>query len=486
MNMAVSLNTETDGPMGSSFDESTAACGQVNCSEPVTDASGGMQCDVCCRWYHESCTGLQADQYQMLSSSVHFLFSCAECCAKRSTRPAVTGAKLSALASRLADVELAIAKLASIASLDTKMDLILKSLNISFEDTAIAGNIADDPSTGVSHSIIKSHILPANPGSIAGGPHDPIKVKKNRVRKYQKPSAKPREIVATASNEMPSLTVVKSSEDCTQNFPQTLTVSAASEPACSDEMLVTAQCDTKSTAPAPVSQKKKRTRSARKTSKGLEDPGTSKTPAIERKTYATVASASFGKPATVPPPVVKTAGIGVESKARGVNTPRRADSFTDSSVIFRNVTESEAVLPRERILDDIKWLKLCVSKLLPPGFPGVTVRKLTRLGNVPIATPNPRPRLLRVVLSTPEERKSLLRFAFKLKGSGVSVQPDLPLADRLKLKEAIKDLKTRRAAGEQGLRLVGFQVVSRKLLSALSEPILMAHDPGMVVPTSLR
>ncbi|CAH8446503.1 unnamed protein product [Dicrocoelium dendriticum] len=55
-----------------------------------------------------------------------------------------------------------------------------------------------------------------------------------------------------------------------------------------------------------------------------------------------------------------------------------------------------------------------------------------------------------------------MRFAFKIKGSNVSVQPDLPLADRLKLTEAIKSLKSRRAAGDQGLRLVDFQMASNR------------------------
>ncbi|CAH8641160.1 unnamed protein product, partial [Dicrocoelium dendriticum] len=49
-----------------------------------------------------------------------------------------------------------------------------------------------------------------------------------------------------------------------------------------------------------------------------------------------------------------------------------------------------------------------------------------------------------------------MRFAFKLKGSGVSIQPDLPLADGVKLKAAIQDLKSSHTAGESGLRLVGF------------------------------
>ncbi|CAH8484887.1 unnamed protein product [Dicrocoelium dendriticum] len=180
----------------------------------------------------------------------------------------------------------------------------------------------------------------------------------------------------------------------------------------------------------------------------------------------------------------KPVKTGFASKTRGVNTPRRGDTFTDSGVIFRYVAESAAALPKERMLDDLQWFKLCVNKVFPSGFSGFTIRKLTRLWNISVDMPNPQLRLLRVVLSNPEEPKALMRFAFKLRGSNVSVQPDLPLADRLKLKEASKSLKCRRAAGKQGLRLVGFQVVSRKSNSALPEPLLLAYDSGLVVPSS--
>ncbi|CAI2737906.1 unnamed protein product, partial [Dicrocoelium dendriticum] len=96
------------------------------------------------------------------------------------------------------------------------------------------------------------------------------------------------------------------------------------------------------------------------------------------------------------------------------------------------------------MLHNLQGFKLCVNKMFPPAFPGVTIRKLTRSGYVPVDRPTPQLRLHRIVPSTPEERKALMRFAFALKGSNVSVQPDLPLADRLKLKEALKSRKSRR------------------------------------------
>lgn len=98
-----------------------------------------------------------------------------------------------------------------------------------------------------------------------------------------------------------------------------------------------------------------------------------------------------------------------------MNTPRRGASFTDSNVIFTNVVESAAALPK-------RWFRMRLTKLLSPGFPVVTARKLTRLRNVPVSAQIPRPCLLCVVLSTPEECKALLRFAFRLKGSVASVQ----------------------------------------------------------------
>ncbi|CAH8624858.1 unnamed protein product [Dicrocoelium dendriticum] len=172
------------------------------------------------------------------------------------------------------------------------------------------------------------------------------------------------------------------------------------------------------------------------------------------------------------------------STERSVNAPRRGDWYTDCSAIFRTATESSAVLPNDRMLDNLQCFRICATKILPPCFPGVTVRKLTRLGNLPADKSHPR--LLRVVLSTPEERQALLRFAFKLKGTGVIVYLDLPLADRLQLREAAKDLEARRETEQKGLLLVGFQVVSRRSTSALPEPVLVAHDPGLTMLNPFR
>ncbi|CAH8467390.1 unnamed protein product [Dicrocoelium dendriticum] len=417
--MVVSRKTGTDEALASSFDESNAPCSNSACSRPVTDSSGGMQCDICSRWYHKSCTGLRANQYKMLSSSESLLFRCADCCAQKAKLPAFTCAEFKALASRFTVVEKALAELASLASLNSKVDLIMKSLNIANVD-AVTDCPADSP------TVDEEFILPDAPVHV----------------------------------------------DMTDTD-------------ASDGIVDPPQMEGESRAPEPLKNKRKRVRKARKPSapKPEGDKMLKKqAPALKTPPGVALPSVRQEVPSPSVSPIPVRQPYGVDGRACGVNTPRRGDSYTDSSVIFRNVTESTAALPAERMLEDLDWLKVCVTRLLPPGFPGVTVRKLIRLGNVTVGQPNPRPRLLRVVLSTPEERRALLRFAFKLKGTAVSVQPDLPLADRLKLKEAIRDLKARRAAGEQGLRLVGFQVVSRRSFSALPEPILIAHDPGLVGP----
>ncbi|CAH8437901.1 unnamed protein product [Dicrocoelium dendriticum] len=453
--MSDSLNTNANVSSAALISESNAVCGSGSCSKPVTDESGGMQCYVCNCWYHETCTDLSPDQYAMLSTSDSMLFNCLLCRRRRSTRLEVTEETSS-------NVGLGNQQLWSfLISLDRKVELLMRNMGVSIdvgslkEDTQLTSIAVDGNPTEVMSTVsCVPAVQNASKGAsdvvleavqsvtelIAPGPN---KSKRKRAKKVRKAASKPEGTESIKVLEVEHKT------------PTPITP----VPLAKQRAVSTSATPAKSEKTRPVRELE-----------AEDKASTSITPAHLAKKRAV----SSAKP-------VETE---VASKTRGVNTPRRGDSFTDSSVIFRNVAESAAALPKERMLDDLQWFKLCVNKMLPPGFPGVTIRKLTRLGNVPVDTPNPRPRLLRVVLSTPEERKALMRFAFKLKGSNVSVQPDLPLADRLKLKEAIKSLKSRRAAGEQGLRLVGFQVVSRKSNSALPEPLLVAYDPGLVVPSS--
>lgn len=399
--------------------DTSSICGIVSCSKPVTELSGGMQCDVCNSWFHEACTGLTPDQYA-LASSESLLYSCNDCCKLRTQRYVTTKDCFDSLVARLSNMEQLFSSL--MFSLDGKVDRLLGRLTLPIASTRVKTvdcgiqtvSVDEKPPSASSSKLAEiDHSVGGLSPVTAVELQTPLPTKSRRRKNKKTESLQPA-VEATHTE-------------------------------CEVNKLITE--------PTPVSS-------------AVSLPPIS---------YAAVAS-----------PLTTTKSHAPATVTRGVGTPRRGDSYTDSSVIFRNVTESNASLPKERLLCDLNWFRVCVSKLLPPGFPGVTVRKLIRLGPAPVGMSDARPRLLRVVLSTPDERKALLRFAFKLKDSGVSVQPDLPLADRSKLKEALKDLKARREAGETGLHLVGFRVVSRRSNSALPEPVLMAHDPRLQIPVSLK
>lgn len=67
-------------------------------------------------------------------------------------------------------------------------------------------------------------------------------------------------------------------------------------------------------------------------------------------------------------------------------------------------------------------------------------------------------RLLKVVLKSPDETNLILRNRHKLKGPGIFVRKDLPLADRTNRREAEK-LKQRLDASEEDLKFVDFRVM---------------------------
>ena len=130
----------------------------------------------------------------------------------------------------------------------------------------------------------------------------------------------------------------------------------------------------------------------------------------------------------------------------------------DSNIIVGNLEESKESNPAKRHDHDLKLVSSIIRKMLPVNFPGVSIKKLIRIGKRDDECSNQR-RLLKVVLGSPDERNHLLANAHKLAGSGISVRPDLSLEDRLKRKEVLSQLETRRKNGETNLKVVGFQIV---------------------------
>ena len=111
---------------------------------------------------------------------------------------------------------------------------------------------------------------------------------------------------------------------------------------------------------------------------------------------------------------------------------------------------------------------------MPKNIPGVTLLKVYRLGNLAHLKPN-QFRLLKVVFKSPNERDLILENGHKLKGSGVFLRKDLPMADRVKRREAEKELQLRLDAGEKDLKIVNFRVV-RLRQRMMPKPLWVKHE----------
>ena len=114
-----------------------------------------------------------------------------------------------------------------------------------------------------------------------------------------------------------------------------------------------------------------------------------------------------------------------------------------------------------------------VSLLFDEGEPPIEVLTAFRLGRKSDDSSKPRP--LKVVLGDDEDCRRILRRTFRLKGEEYFVARDLSPEDRIRMREAVKELKERRGNGETNLHIVDFRVVKREP-KARWKPILLA--PG--------
>ena len=113
--------------------------------------------------------------------------------------------------------------------------------------------------------------------------------------------------------------------------------------------------------------------------------------------------------------------------------------------------------------------------MLPPDDPGVTVRSAFRIRKRRDAADHPRP--LKLVLDSTETRARVLHHAPHLTGSDVWIVRDLSPEDRARQRNAVAELRQRRATGEQGLRIINFRVV-RILPRVRWEPV--TFQPSIV------
>ncbi|KAH9580835.1 hypothetical protein MS3_00000738 [Schistosoma haematobium] len=111
---------------------------------------------------------------------------------------------------------------------------------------------------------------------------------------------------------------------------------------------------------------------------------------------------------------------------------------SDRSAIFHRIKESESSEPKARFEHDIVLIKQLLNQLMPQNMTGVTLLKVYRLESLADLKPN-HSRLFKVVFNSSNERDLILQNGHKLKGSGVFIRRDLPLADRVKRRKPIKN-----------------------------------------------
>ena len=110
--------------------------------------------------------------------------------------------------------------------------------------------------------------------------------------------------------------------------------------------------------------------------------------------------------------------------------------------------------------DDGLFLRKCISRLFDESEQGVCIVSAYRLGKKhDDATANPRP--LKVVLESESECRRILSRTSRLKGENFFIVQDLSPEDRVKMRTALMELKQRKQLGEENLKIVDFQVVTR-------------------------
>ena len=210
--------------------------------------------------------------------------------------------------------------------------------------------------------------------------------------------------------------------------------------------------------PATSTPKKRRAkRSKRLVSKGTTDPD----PCNNRAADSTLAHACKPKEATNANPT-GPAMPRPELPKPNVNsrTPPR-----EQCLIVLNLPESVDVSPQARVDHDVKVLRDCLASLFDADenelASSIKLKGAIRLGKRH-ETPQDHPRPLKIVLGCVEEAQAILYRAPRLKGQRVRILRDLSPEDRVKLKTALEELRTRRANGETNLIIRDFRVVKKK------------------------
>ena len=208
-------------------------------------------------------------------------------------------------------------------------------------------------------------------------------------------------------------------------------------------------------------------------------------PASPIRSYATVAAASLSsnnKLDDVQPPVTKNKKkpenlhgkiesvmlkvseleelLKKQPQQSQVSVNQKVPQSRNRSLIILNAPESRLETSADGIHHDTQFLERMVSLLFDEGEPAIKVELAFRLGRKNEDPLKPRP--LKVILEEEEQCRRVLKRTFRLKGESFFVVRDLSPEDRIRMREAVKELKERRTKGETNLQIVDFRVVKRE------------------------
>ena len=206
------------------------------------------------------------------------------------------------------------------------------------------------------------------------------------------------------------------------------------------------------------------------------------------KSYA-AAAAELNHPATTSSPLVAPRKFPVDRKRQLTNNAATASQGLNSKVsrpthqelvaytsfptvppgknrrqclIIMNIPESNAETAQERVDHDVHFIRDCFQKLYTADeetiAKNIRPMNIYRLGK----RLDEKTRPLKVVLSSEKDVGNILARTHRLKGLPARILRDLSPEDRIRLKEAINELREKRSNGDNNWIIRDFRVIRRR------------------------
>ena len=131
-------------------------------------------------------------------------------------------------------------------------------------------------------------------------------------------------------------------------------------------------------------------------------------------------------------------------------------------LILMNIPESNATTAQDRVDHDVLLVRECLQKLFTPDeepiAKNIRPMNIYRLGK----RADEKTRPLKIVLSSEKDVDNMLARSHRLKGLPVRILRDLSPEDRIRLKEAINELREKRATGDNDWIIRDFRLTRRR------------------------